>query len=449
MNIINIDENTVLNITVITGSPTPASPLHCLVDYADHFTSGSTMDEGYEGTFVTSTSKTAICSAPASYTRRIIRELTLFNGTGSAVHFALVRTTSGSDYEIVQDAIGNSESWVMSTSSNIGSCIYTAGSGIYIDPNDVVSIKIIGNDNEIPILSGSSLITSGSNINNLLSNVLISGNQIPFGSVSEGQFLELSGGSIIGGTGGSSSGGASSDGWNSLSITGSMVSFDSSGSTAIIKFLGDTSGSIQTGDKFQGITNGSTIYAIFTSASAYISGSTQYTIYTGKNYLMSGSNISSPKFSHTKNPFGFPIDPENWSFSISGSVRQLQSSVTGGYWYNVGGYTIIVPIGIWTGGFHGECYASGTSVNFVNVFSTLSSGSASESNHEFTNFGGFGNNSTAANYYFYGAGKVSSTMSVSSKTTFYLNLMATESGTTIAIHGDNFAWRIKFTSAYL
>lgn len=90
-----------------------------------------------------------------------------------------------------------------------------------------------------------------------------------------------------------------------------------------------------------------TKYFIVTAVGAYSGGKTIITVYGGTDYTLANAAISSPYMSLYKAPFGFPLDPAKWTVLVEdGSTRQ-QNNPGANTWYNLGSFSISLPIGAW------------------------------------------------------------------------------------------------------
>lgn len=66
------------------------------------------------------------------------------------------------------------------------------------------------------------------------------------------------------------------------------------------------------------------------------------------NSLLANSAITNPAYSHAKAPFGFNCNPDMWTEFLSDPSLCTQASPsTSPTWYNIGGLSLLVPIGAW------------------------------------------------------------------------------------------------------
>lgn len=184
-------------------------------------------------------------------------------------------------------------------------------------------------------------------------------------------------------------------------------------------------------------------YFIVTAVAA-----TTLTVYGGTDYDLDNEAITSPNYSIQKAPFGFPLDPDKWSIVTSDSSNNTVSSPTAGTWYNTGAITIDIPIGIWHTSYGVNLVSSKATATDVSVQATLSTANNSESDDEFTGWVGVvAGSATIGVYGNIGREKV---LNLSTKDTYYLNIMSVSSPINIIIRGvDGGATTIRAISAYL
>ena len=92
-------------------------------------------------------------------------------------------------------------------------------------------------------------------------------------------------------------------------------------------------------------------------------------------YFVGNSTISTPMYSHVKNPYGFNADPEFWTL-ISGSTSYVSvGNPTSNTWYATG-QELAVPIGVWEEELEASLYVSGS--NSVGQCDMLATAAASQ-----------------------------------------------------------------------
>jgi len=169
-------------------------------------------------------------------------------------------------------------------------------------------------------------------------------------------------------------------------------------------------------------------YFIITKV-AYSSPNTTITVYGGTDYDLADAVITLPYYSTQKAPQGFPLDPDKWTIEVIDTTAREQASPTQNTWYNLGGISINIPIGAFRVGYTCTMYGYATSADAVRYAVTLSTANNSESDSEFTAFGGIytSTNETKGNYL---PVCIEKSINLSSKTTYYLNMRTIDSGLT-------------------
>ena len=193
------------------------------------------------------------------------------------------------------------------------------------------------------------------------------------------------------------------------------------------------------------LTQGTVKYFIITAISTYSGGNTTITVYGGTDYDLADSAISANAYSMMRTPVGFPMSPAKWSVETTSSSVLSQNPATKDVWYNK--LSIILPIGSWSLMYKItlEAYVEGATQ--VIGRSTLSTASNSESDSQLTASIGL-----TSMWIGVSVGK-EKFLSLSSKTTYYLNILNTGSGSpslrVITINGAYSPSVIRATCAYL
>ncbi|MFX1499345.1 MAG: hypothetical protein ACFFDH_00110 [Promethearchaeota archaeon] len=94
------------------------------------------------------------------------------------------------------------------------------------------------------------------------------------------------------------------------------------------------------------LTQDSTTKYFIITAIDYSSGQTTITMYGG-NFTLTSSPISNVFYSTSRAPLGFPLDPNVWTEKFKDTILRSQSSPAVNTWYNLGGISISLPVGIW------------------------------------------------------------------------------------------------------
>lgn len=233
-------------------------------------------------------------------------------------------------------------------------------------------------------------------------------------------------------------------GWQTSFDTWTYSSADSP--TFVISINNDVTTQIGVGDRIK-LTQTTAKYFIVTAVGSYSGGATLVTVYGGTDYTLANAAITSPYFSHVKNPFGFPGSPDKWTVTVTDNQDRTQTNPTAGTWYNLGSISISVPIGAWRVSYMAIASTQRAAAGTVSIFSTLSTANNSESTSAHTrNFSGA--NTTALTQPLHIDNVI---LSVSSKTTYYLNAITTTSSiTSITFFGaSSGVTTIKLECAYL
>jgi len=239
------------------------------------------------------------------------------------------------------------------------------------------------------------------------------------------------------------------DGWVSYSaVTPTLTTDDDP--TYVLTFAGvDLTGLISVGQKIK-ITQTTDKFFIVTAIA--FSTNTTLTVYGGTDYdiaATAGTPITAFWFSQMKAPFGFPVDPTKWQVVTTDTSIRVQNTPTQNTWYNLGSLSISVPIGAWHLGYKVALQVYEGAISEVKVEGTLSTANNSESDSEFTSVVMSGtaipNPATVV-----GMGSVTKPVTVSSKTTYYLNARTIDgSRDAIYFRGDWIDTVIRAVCAYL
>lgn len=171
---------------------------------------------------------------------------------------------------------------------------------------------------------------------------------------------------------------------------------------------------------------------------------TTITIYGGTDYDLANAAITSPFYSTSRSPAAFPLNPALWSVTVTDSSDRQQASPTQNTWYNLGttNCQISIPIGVWNVHYEVNAYGVKTGANLT-VKTTLSTANNTESDTNLTS-------AVAGNAIAMAMVSKSKAISVASKTTYYLNALATDASVdNIDFRGDRGDTVIKAISSYL
>jgi len=189
--------------------------------------------------------------------------------------------------------------------------------------------------------------------------------------------------------------------------------------TFVISVNADMTGLIGVGYKIS-LVQTTTKYFIVTAVGSYSAGATLITVYGGTDYTLANAAITSPRFSPSKSPFGFPTSLDKWAVTTTDVTIRSQATPTASTWYNLGSISISVPIGIWRLSYKVLMQSSSTATQVsATVFTTMSTANNSESDADFsagaTVGGASGSIIVQSPVY------LSKVLTVAAKTTYYLN----------------------------
>lgn len=130
------------------------------------------------------------------------------------------------------------------------------------------------------------------------------------------------------------------------------------------------------------LTQTSVKYFIITAVA--FSTDTTITVYGGTDYDLANATITLPFYSTQKAPQGFPLSPDKWTQIATINTTQIQSTTTDNTWYNVGSFTLSVPIGVWELTCSASVNSYKTSAASWNIYATVSTTNNSETDSYFT-----------------------------------------------------------------
>lgn len=243
-------------------------------------------------------------------------------------------------------------------------------------------------------------------------------------------------------TSSSGSGAVGADGWVLDSNTWAVSGSDAPSYSVAVN--ADMTSIISPGMRIKVTQGGVTKFLLVTATGSFVSGSTVLTLYAGTDYTLSGSPISNPCYSTSKAPFGFPLDPAKWTVEITSGSLLSQVNPTALTYYNVGGLSITIPIGIWNVGYFASIQDGNATVG--RCYCGLSTANNNSGDSLFLCYG-----AAAAPTGYKPAFQFSkfNILNIANKTTYYLNEMSQDGGGTLYVRGDNAKTIIRAVSAYL
>lgn len=222
--------------------------------------------------------------------------------------------------------------------------------------------------------------------------------------------------------------------WQSANETWAYSSADSP--TFVVTVPSDATGKYTVGMKVR-LWQGSWKFFIITAVS-----STTLTLYGGTDYTLTNAGISNPMYSGRRVPVGFPMDPTKWTVTWSSTVDTTISTTVQGTWYNIGSFSISIPIGAWNVSTKLPGYI--TPGSGETALSTANNSASDVNFRTYLNPGGLAQNMAVTT-------SVSSTVVVATKTPYYIVVRNNEAaGGTFYLFGlrAGNAW-IKAVCAYL
>ena len=200
--------------------------------------------------------------------------------------------------------------------------------------------------------------------------------------------------------------------WKTISATLTYSSVDAP--TFVVGTSVDLTASIGVGMRIGfSQTTGGQKYFIVTAISA-----STMTLYGGTDYTLTNETVTSPVYSTSKAPSGFPMSPAKWSVTTTDTSDRTQASPTQNTWYNLGSITINIPIGVWDVYYQAVCEIVSGSVGGMDIWSTLSTANNSESDAIWTSRVNI-NASTLTDFFMVSFRK--NLLTTASKTPYYLN----------------------------
>lgn len=175
---------------------------------------------------------------------------------------------------------------------------------------------------------------------------------------------------------------------------------------------------------------------------------TTLTIYGGTDYALTSAAISANYYSLMKAPLGMPMDPNKWTVQVTDTTGRSQGSPTGGTWYNLGGVSISIPIGVWDVEYSVHAYTTRAATIELQLLVTLSTANNSASDTQLTASGRSAILASVSVYEFHAHRH--KTLVLASKTAYYLNtLTGTASTASINNLNDEKPCIIRARCAYL
>lgn len=211
--------------------------------------------------------------------------------------------------------------------------------------------------------------------------------------------------------------GQNETGWFDAGETWTYLGADAP--TFTITVQGDKTAKYSAGQRVK-LTQGSVKYFIIVAVS-YDGGTslTTLTLYGGTDYTLVAAAITTPQYSTSKGPTGFPLSPAKWSVTLIDAADRTQAGAVANTWYNPAALSITLPIGSWNVDFVVGLAATTAGVILQAALSILNNASTDA---DLVGTGGAGAG-------FYGHTSKLKTLDLAAKTVYYLLLRTTSAGT--------------------
>lgn len=173
----------------------------------------------------------------------------------------------------------------------------------------------------------------------------------------------------------------SADGWVAAGETWTYASADDPTFTFTIDSM-DATAKYSTGMRIK-LAQTTVKYFIITKVVFNDPGST-ITVYGGTDYDLANAAITAPYYSVVKAPLGFPLDPTKWTVEVTDTSSRTQATPVQNTWYNLGSFTISIPIGAWNVQYKIVPYIYDSTAAAYNLHITLSTANNTESDKKWT-----------------------------------------------------------------
>jgi hypothetical protein len=176
------------------------------------------------------------------------------------------------------------------------------------------------------------------------------------------------------------------NGWYEIDPTSVLTfsSWDASVYTGVVSTNIDLTSVLSVGMKIKLTQNGVVKYGFITAIT-----SSEITLFMGTDYILEDIAISDMCYSILKAPFGFPINPDKWTIIITDIANRHQSSPVNNTWYNIGGLSILVPVGSWKLSYRAQTEHVRATAGYPSIYCALSTSASSVSNFLYQSQGFF------------------------------------------------------------
>lgn len=235
-------------------------------------------------------------------------------------------------------------------------------------------------------------------------------------------------------------------GWLALSGDPSFSSDDDP--TFVMSVNGDISDRVNLGTRIRLKQGTSFKYFIVTKISVS-GGNTTLTLFGGTDYNLANDDITDLYFSNQRVPVGMPMDVDKWTVEATDTTARTETNPTTGTWYNLGNFSLDVPIGKWNLSYSVNINVADSDATPIEGYTTLSTSNNSESNSKFTTYNRiFVNLGSTTKQLYVNTGR-ELPVTLTTKDTYYLLSMTNQSNFSIANQNDDQTAIIKAVCQYL
>ena len=431
MNLLVLDATSKSIRGVLASGSASANP-QFTVHYMD-VTASTAVEGNIDGNF-NGVTNVEVCAAPGASTRRIIREIVVYNADTASITFSIMLRVTATDYYIAKVTLGVNGTWTFDGTMPT----YDIAANIHGSPNKTTPVDA----DEAGIWDS---------VTGLLNKVTWANIKATLKTYLDTLYLALvapgTAGNVLTSTGSAwASAAAASGGGDWTDATGTWSYSSADAPTFVASVNNDQTAIIYPGQRLS-LTQTTEKFFIVTAVGAYSGGNTLITMYGGTDYTLAAAAITTPKWSNVKVPSRFPMTPAKWTVEFTDVTLRTQDTPTASTWYNLGTASISIPIGVWKASYRVILQAV-INGDAVNVDTTLSTANNSESDKKWTSRVQ-NNGATATTFLALGSMFNDNLITVAAKTSYYLNTMSLYSATSIANKNADGTLVIKAMCAYL
>lgn len=246
-------------------------------------------------------------------------------------------------------------------------------------------------------------------------------------------------------------------GWGAVGETWTYATGDDPSYTVYVSGDVTASPKYKLGNKVRCTNNATTFYGWISLVGVYDSGNdrTPVTLYGGTDYDLANLAITNPSISNIYSPDGFTLSRAKWDQIVTSTATQSVAPAAatwyGGNLLTPPGPSIVAPIGLWDVSYKAVVDLVYTSATVVSngTRCTLSTANNTESDSKMTAVVTVVTPIVAGGIVRFTASIPWITIPLTSKTSYFLNVLAGIGGTTLSILGAQITTSITFRWAYL